>query len=347
MHQYFTDNSLETSNFKQLLSAPKKILITSHQNPDGDAFGSSLAMYLLLTKMGHHCTVISPTDHAAYIAWLPGVDKIINFQNSLNQAEAIELIEHADIHFLLDFSSAGRIADMEEYVFKSSSTKVMIDHHQMPEQLAEYVFWDDQAAATCELIFQFIEKLGLSSYVDKDIATCLYTGILTDTGSFKFESTTKEIHRIAGELLDYGINPNDISRRLFDQNSIDRMRFLGYALGEKLTYLPEYNVVYFKFSEEELVKYNSRKGDTEGVVNYGLSVAGVVMSVIFIEREGKIKLSLRSVDDFSVAELSRDHFNGGGHKNAAGGISSDTLENTVNKFLALLPLYKTKLLNLK
>lgn len=347
MHQYFTDNSLDTKEFKQLLSSPKKIIITSHQNPDGDAFGSSLAMYLLFTKLGHKCTVISPTDHAAYIGWLPKVEEVLNFQSVQSQTEAIELIENADIHFLLDFSSAGRIADMEEYVFKSSSIKVMIDHHQKPEDLAKYVFWNDGAAATCELIFQFIEKLELVTYLDQEIATCLYTGILTDTGSFKFESTTKEVHRIAGELLSYGINPNSINRRLFDQNSIDRMRFLGFALGEKLTYLPEYNVVYFQFSESELVKYNSRKGDTEGIVNYGLSVAGVVMSVIFIERDGKIKLSLRSVDNFSVADLSRDHFSGGGHKNAAGGISSDSLENTVNKFLNLLPSYKSELLNQK
>ncbi|WP_341226385.1 bifunctional oligoribonuclease/PAP phosphatase NrnA [uncultured Arcticibacterium sp.] len=343
MHQYFTDNQKQKDEFLALLEKPKNIVLTAHQNPDGDAFGSSLGLWAFLKQLNHNVTVVSPTDHADYIAWMPGVSEVLDFQNEKLQPRAKEIIEKADIIFCLDFSSLGRVGDMEESLRTSSALKVLIDHHQAPETFADYVFWNEKAAATCELIYLMIEELGLLKYINKDVATCLYTGILTDTGSFKFDSTSITVHRIAGELIDKGINPNAINRRLFDQNSIDRLRFLGYALKEKLNFLEEYRVSYFYFSKEELVAYNSKKGDTEGLVNYGLSISGAVMSAIFIERDDMIKISFRSVDDFSVSEFSRNHFSGGGHKNAAGGKSDDSLEDTVKKFLELLPTYKGEL----
>ena len=344
MFQYFTQSPEKKSAFLSLMADPKKIVITSHQNPDGDAFGSSLGLAAILKEMSHDVQVISPTDHADFLNWMPGTADVLDFQNKEHRAQAEKIIADADLVFCLDFSALSRVKEMESLFRESKALKVLIDHHQQPENFADYVYWDERAAATCQLIYLMVEELDWKRFMNKDAATCLYTGILTDTGSFRFDSTSKEVHRIAGELLETGINPNKISRNLFDQNSLDRMKFLGYALGEKLTYLEEFKTSYFYFSKEELEKYNSKSGDTEGVVNYGLSVAGAVMSAIFIEREDMIKISFRSVDDFSVSELARDHFDGGGHKNAAGGRSAESLENTVKKFLELLPQYKQKLL---
>jgi phosphoesterase RecJ-like protein len=345
MHQFFTEEPNKQAEFLNILATPQKIVLTAHQNPDGDAFGSSLGLYALLKQMNHSVHVISPNNHADYIGWMPSVADVINFENDLENERAKRIINEATLIFCLDFSSLGRLGKMEDIIRKSTAKKVLVDHHQMPEDFADYVFWNEKAAATCQLIYELVEKLGLLKYVNLDVATCLYVGILTDTGSFKFESTTKEIHRIAGELISKGVNSNQVNRKLFDQNSIDRLRFLGYALNEKLNYNEEYRVAYFSFSKEELESFNSKNGDTEGLVNYGLSISGAVMSAIFIEREDMIKISFRSVDDFSVADLSRSHFMGGGHKNAAGGKSVDSLISTVDRFLALLPVYKEKLLS--
>ena len=232
---------------------------------------------------------------------------------------------------------------MEGFVKQSAAKKVLIDHHQQPENFADFVFWNERAAATCELIYELIEKLDDKHLIDIPTAECLYAGLVTDTGSFRFDSTSEEVHRIAGELISIGIHPNSIHRKIFDSNTFDRMKFLGFVLGEKLTYLPEYNVVYMAISKEELSRFSSKNGDTEGVVNYGLSIKGTVMAAIFTEKEDMIRVSLRSVDDFSVSEFSRTHFNGGGHKNAAGGRSHESLEKTVEKFLSLLPKYKEEL----
>lgn len=343
MAQLFTDLPDQKSAFLELINVPSKVVLTFHQNPDGDAFGSALALKALLVQLQHDVTVISPTEYADYISWLPGAVAVLDYQVQTNLAE--EKIKQANLIFCLDFSSTKRLKKMEEAVLASTAAKVMIDHHQEPEDFANFVFWDVAAAATCQLIFQMIQRLSLEHLINLDVATCLYTGILTDTGSFRFDQTSREVHEIAGYLLEKGINPNAISRKLFDQNSLERMRFLGFALHEKLIHLSAYRVSYMFFSEEELNLYHSKSGDTEGVVNYGLSVAGTVMSVIFIEKEGMIKMSFRSFGDFSVAELARQHFDGGGHKNAAGGRSHESLEKTVNKFLALLPSYQKSLLS--
>jgi phosphoesterase RecJ-like protein len=275
---------------------------------------------------------------------MPGVEDVLNFESQAKET-AKQLIKGADLIFCLDFSSLSRLKEMEEPVKSSTALKVLVDHHQQPEEFATYVFWNESASSTCELIFRMIERLGMKEMIQLDAATCLYTGILTDTGSFRFDSTGPEVHRIAGELIAKGVRPNKVNRDLFDTNSFDRLRLLGYVLTNKLVYLPEYRVAYMKITENELKQYNSKNGETEGIVNYGLSISDVVMSVIFIEKDHMIKISFRSVDDFSVSELARDHFTGGGHHNAAGGKSELGLEETEQKFLNLLPLYKNKLLS--
>lgn len=343
MHQFFTEASELKESFISFFSIPRKIVITSHQNPDGDAYGSSLALYAVLHAMGHHVTVISPTDHSEFLAWMPGVNKVVNFEGK-HQDEAIKTIQKAEAIFCLDFSALSRIKEMEVHIRVSKAKKVLVDHHQEPEDFADYVFWNEKAAATCELLYLLFEQVAWLPYLNKDAATCLYTGILTDTGSFKFDSTTSEVHRIAGKLIDIGIVPGLIHRKLFDNQSVERVRFLGFALSEKLIHLPEYRVAYFKFSADELARFNSQKGDTEGIVNYGLSIEGVIFSAIFIEKDDMVKMSFRSVDDFSVSEFARTYFSGGGHKNAAGGRSFDSLADVEKKFLNLLPEYKQQLL---
>lgn len=344
MQEFFTESNQKLQQFNDLLSKPKKIVITTHQNPDADALGSSLGLVAYLKKKGHFITVITPTDYPDFLRWMSGEKDVINFEGE-KQDLAKKLISEADIIFCLDFSALNRIKGMEEFVKQSSAKKVLIDHHQQPEDFADFVFWNEKAAATCELIYLLIETLGDKSLIDIPTAECLYAGLVTDTGSFRFDSTSETVHRIAGELISIGINPNSIHRKIFDSNTFERMKFLGFVLGEKLTYLPEYNVCYMAISKEELSKFSSKNGDTEGIVNYGLAIKGVVMAAIFTEREDMIRISFRSVDNFSVSELSRTYFHGGGHKNAAGGRSHDTLQNTVEKFLSLLPQYKTELTN--
>ncbi|MFY7909800.1 MAG: DHH family phosphoesterase [Emticicia sp.] len=344
MQDFFTESNQKLALFNEFLSSPKQIVITTHQNPDADALGSSLGLSAYLKKKGHNPVIITPTDYPDFLRWMSGESEVINFESD-RQALAKELITNADMIFCLDFSALNRIKGMEEFVKQSAAKKVLIDHHQQPENFADFVYWNESAAATCELIYELIEKLGDKELIDIPAAECLYAGLVTDTGSFRFDSTSEEVHRIAGELISIGVHPNKVHRKIFDSNSFERTKFLGFVLGEKLTYLPEYNVAYMAISKEELSRFSSKNGDTEGVVNYGLSIKGVVMAAIFTEKEDMIRISLRSVDDFSVSEFSRTHFNGGGHKNAAGGRSHESLEKTVEKFLALLPQYKDQLTN--
>lgn len=343
MVEYFTKEKETLDLYLDWTGKAKNIVITSHQNPDGDAFGSALGLWGYLKKFDFEkVTYISPTDYADFIAWMPGVSSIVVYDNK-NKTKANELIEEADLIFCCDFSSGSRMKDMKDAVLKSTSKKIIIDHHEQPEAFGDLMFWNQHASSTCELIYQMIVQLGHESLIDLDIATCLYTGLLTDTGSFKYEATTPEVHKIAGQLLAKGVVPSAIHRSLFDQNDFQKLQFLGYVLSKKMTYLPEYRVCYTAISEKELIKYNSKNGDTEGIVNYGLSIAGSVMSAIFIEKEGLIKISFRSVHNFSVADLARDYFEGGGHKNAAGGRSNLSLEETVQKFLTLLPYLKSQI----
>jgi phosphoesterase RecJ-like protein len=240
-----------------------------------------------------------------------------------------------------------RINDLGQLVEKSDAMKVMIDHHLDPDDFADFKFWSTQAAATAELVYQLIEDLGRVALVDQDIAEALYAGIMTDTGSFQHSNTTDSVHETVADLIRLGADTHKVSRLIFQSNSLDRLRFLGFALSQRLEYLPEYNTALFTISKEDLTSYNSQSGDTEGLVNYGLSIEGVVFSALIIDRGELVKLSLRSGGDFSVNEFAQQYFDGGGHKNAAGGRSTASLEDTAARFKSLLPLYKEKLTSTK
>ena len=336
-------NKQDITSIKQLLSTKRKIVIVPHKNPDGDAIGSTLGLFHYLVKSNHNVHVLVPNDYPPFLKWMPGNDTILKYDSQTKICDA--LINDADIIFTLDFNAFHRTGNMETVLTKSSALKIMIDHHQAPDHYATYMYSDVSMSSTCEMVYNFIDMLGDANDIDNNIATCLYVGIMTDTGSFRFRSTTSKTHNIVAKLIEKGANNTDIHNNVYDTNRYERMQLLGCAL-TNLRVIPESKAAYISLSQDELQKYNYKKGDTEGVVNYGLSLDGIVLAAIFIEdrKEGIIKISLRSKGNFSVNEMSRAHFEGGGHTNAAGGKSHLSLQKTIEKFISILPSYN-KVLN--
>ncbi len=328
--------------FKDFMDQPRKVVIVTHHKPDADALGSSLGLAGYLKKKGHQVQVITPSDYPEFLHWMPGNGEVLVYEKN-KEARISESILKAEIIFCLDFSALNRIQDLTEIVRKATSKKVMIDHHLDPENFAEFVQWDARAASTASLVYNLIVELGDKDKIDANIADCLYAGLMTDTGGFRHSNTRHEEFLIASELVRLGADPTKVSKLIYDTNSIERLRLMGFVLGEKLKVLPEYNTAYMTLSAEELKKFGSQTGDTEGFVNYGLSIKGVRLSVMIYERKDSIKLSLRSLGNFNVNEMARKYFEGGGHKNASGGTSDLSLEKTLNKFLEILPEYKNQL----
>lgn len=335
-------NTTQVKEVKALLNEPKKIVIITHWSPDGDAMGSSLGLYNYLIQKKHKVTVITPNDYPSFLFWLPGNKHVIN--NSLKPTLARKAVAKADIIFCLDFNSLKRIDTLGDEVSKAKkAVKFIIDHHLQPEDFADYMLHSIEACSTCELVYDLIELMEDKKLLNKAIANCLYTGIMTDTGSFRFPSTTSKTHRIIAGLIDAGANNAEIHDRVYDGNSEEKIKLLGYCLAEKLTVLQEYSTAFFSLRDDELKRFGYKKGDTEGVVNYALSIAGIRFAAFFVERDGEVKTSFRSKGSFNVNLFARKHFNGGGHANAAGGSADLTLDETVIKFVSLLPDYKTKL----
>ena len=337
-------NTQDITNIKQLLASKKKIVIVPHKNPDGDAIGSTLGLYHYLLKGNHQINVISPNDYPNFLKWIPGERTILKHDSQTKICD--ELIEAADIIFTLDFNALHRTGNMETVLAESNAIKIMIDHHQAPDAYATYVFSDVSMSSTCEMVYHFIDMLGDANQIDANIATCLYVGIMTDTGSFRFSSTSNKTHQIIAHLIEKGANNAKIHNQVFDTNSYQSLQLLGCALSN-LKVIPESRTAYITLSQEELNRYDYKKGDTEGIVNYGLSIENTILAAIFIEdkQEGIIKISLRSKGTFSVNDMARTHFNGGGHINAAGGKSFLSLKDTVEKFISILPSYKKALNN--
>ncbi|WP_248722256.1 bifunctional oligoribonuclease/PAP phosphatase NrnA [Seonamhaeicola sp. ML3] len=334
----------DIKDIKQLLSTPKNIVIVPHKNPDGDAIGSTLGLYHYLIKTKHNAQVITPNDYPKFLKWMPAENSILRYDSQTKECN--NLVNKADIIFTLDFNAFHRTGPMESVLSESEGLKIMIDHHQAPDDYATYMFSDVNMSSTCEMIYHFINMLGDIDLIDADVSTCLYAGIMTDTGSFRFSSTTSTTHKIVADLIERGANNSQIHNNVYDTNSLNRLQLLGTAL-ENLKVIAESRAAYITLSQEELNKNNYTKGDTEGVVNYGLSLEGIILAAIFIEdkQEGIIKISLRSKGNFSVNEMSRAHFNGGGHTNAAGGKSYLSLKDTVEKFISILPYYNNALNN--
>lgn len=328
--------------FKEYLQQPRKVVIVTHHKPDADALGSSLGLAGYLKKKGHAVQVITPSDYPEFLHWMPGNEEVLIYDKT-KEARIATSIADAEIIFCLDFSALNRIQDLTEFVRSSAAKKVLIDHHLEPEKFAEFDYWDDRAASTAGLVFNLIVDLGETDKIDANIANCLYAGLMTDTGGFRHSNTRHEEFKIASELVRLGANPTLVSKLIYDTNSLERLRLMGFVLSEKLKVLPEYQTAYMTLSADELKQFGSQTGDTEGFVNYGLSIKGIRLSVMIYERKDNVKLSLRSLGNFSVNEMARKHFNGGGHKNASGGTSDISLDKTLEKFLSILPSYKEQL----
>jgi phosphoesterase RecJ-like protein len=322
-----------------LLSTPKKIAIIPHRGPDGDAMGSTLGLYHFLLKNNHHPVVVSPNEFPDFLAWMPGSETVKIYEK--DKEKCTKILEEAELIFTLDFNALHRTGEMENVLAKLKAPFIMIDHHQKPDDYATFTYSDTSFGSTCEMIYNFILFLGKKEDIDKTIGTCIYTGILTDSGSFRFPKTTGTTHRIIAELIDLGVENTEIPTLLFDNSSFGRLQLLGRAL-QNMKVLTEHQTAYTTLTQDELNAFDYVKGDTEGIVNYGLSIKGIVFTAIFIENKEEkiIKISFRSQGDFDVNQFARDYFNGGGHRNAAGGKSEVSMEETIRKFEGLVTTLK-------
>ena len=334
---------LDITSLNNLLAHPKKIVITTHHKPDGDAMGSSLGLYNYLIQQGHHTTVITPTDYPDFLSWMPGNAEVIIYTEKTEQSAA--LIADADLIFCLDFNNLSRINEMGELVRAAKAYKIMIDHHLEPEDFDDYRHWDINACAAAQLVYSFIvDVLGNKKLINKDVATCLYTGIMTDSASFRLPNTTSAVHRVVADLIDAGAVNWRIHELVYNSASENRLRFLGHCLSNCLEVLPEFNTAIITVNKHDLEKYDVNTGDTEGIVNYALSIASIRLAAFIVERPDKVKLSLRSKGDFPANEICKLYFSGGGHRNAAGGVSSAPLQEVVNQLKLILPEYKKLLI---
>lgn len=340
--RWVIDCMQEIRLLQEKLAKPSQIVITTHDKPDADALGSSLGMANYLLKLGHDVKVITPSDYPEFLHWMKGNEDVKIFTEEKPE-DCQQWVNDADIIFALDFSVLSRINELGEMVREAKAFKVNVDHHLEPEDFADFQYWSTEAAATCELCYELIVELGNEDLIDKDIAECLYAGIMTDTGGFRHPNTTKNVHEVVAKLIEKGADNSKVSKNIYDKNSLNRLRFLGYALSENLKIIPQYRVAYFAITEEELAKYESKTGDTEGLVNYALSIEGITLAGLFKESDGKVKISLRSIGDFPANEVAAKFFNGGGHKNAAGGRVDMSLAETIKLFKSILPEYESQL----
>ncbi|MCC7050245.1 MAG: bifunctional oligoribonuclease/PAP phosphatase NrnA, partial [Bacteroidia bacterium] len=331
----------EITELKELLNTPKNIIITTHKSPDGDAMGSSLALYNYLRLKNHHVRVVTLNHYPDFLYWLSGNQQVLVADDNLIEAE--KLIAEAQLIFCLDFNTLKRIEYLGDWIAKSQAIKVMIDHHQQPEAFAKYTFSTIHTSSTCELIYDFIFLMNDETLINKEIGSCIYTGLITDTGSFRFNSTSANTLKKAAHLKEIGVNHCAIFENVYDTNTFSRLQLMGYTLCNRFKLVENLGVAYIWLSQQELNQYNYKAGDTEGFVNYGLSINGIKLSVFLVERDGQIKCSFRSKDPFDVNTFARKHFNGGGHKNASGGYLDLSLSDAVVYFLNVLNEYKNEL----
>ena len=321
----------EILDINQLLKPENKIVIITHYNPDGDAIGSSLGLKHFLKQKGLQAEVIVPNDFPKFLKWMPEAKKIIIADYKRKQAG--EAIYNADVIFILDFNASNRSGNLVgPWLEKARATKILIDHHQQPEDF-DFVYSDTTIPATSQMVYHFIEALDEEKLVNQDVADCLYTGIMTDTGGFRFRSTSATTHRIIANLIEKGADPAMITSNTWDTNTVSRLHLLSLILS-RIEVVKDGKVAILWLKRDELKEFGFQKGDTEGFVNYGLSIMGTQVSAFFMEDlyEDFIKISFRSKEDVDVNQFSRKYFNGGGHINAAGGKYFKSIEDTIEDF---------------
>ncbi len=326
------------SKVRKAIDSVEKIVIVTHVGPDGDAMGSTLALWHYLMTIGKEPVVIVPTKFAEFLNWLPGSDRVLDYEN--HKAKSDELISAAELIFTLDFNAPKRMGSMANAVMNAAAPKILVDHHLQPADFAKVAISYPEISSTSELIFRLICRLGDFSEINLACAECIYTGMMTDTGGFTYNSNSQEIYIIIAELIKLGVDKDEIYRKVFNTYSADRLRLMGFCLFQKMKIYPEYKAALITLTSKELYQFNFQNGDAEGFVNIPLSIAGVDFSVFMREDTDKIKISLRSQGTFPANKVAAELFNGGGHLNAAGGESLLTLAETVKKFEDALPDYK-------
>jgi bifunctional oligoribonuclease and PAP phosphatase NrnA len=326
------------------LNQPFRAVVTMHQKPDGDALGSSLALGSYLSKLGHEVTIISPTNWPEFLNWLPGCSQVIDYESKKKIAAGI--IQQADYIFCLDFNSLNRTKGLEEHLKSARAPLILLDHHQEP-QLEVFAFGksDTGKGSTAEMVYDFIVESEKGDIIDKEMATCLYTGVMTDTGSFRFPSTKASAHKMIAYLMNTGFEHSRVHEKIFDTFLENRLRFFGHVLLNRMDVNYELNTVLLAIPKSDIQRFDIKTGDTEGLVNYPLSMLGIKLAAIVIDRDEERKWSFRSKGDVDVNTFARNHFEGGGHKNAAGGKSSLSLEETVAYFHKVLPEMASQLAN--
>lgn len=325
------------TEIKNFLETSRNILITTHLSPDGDAIGSSLALAFYLKKRGHEVTVVTPDDYPRFLHWLPGNKHVLRYNMLPERSQ--ERLDNAELVFCLDCNDIRRLGKFSGPVAENDALRIVIDHHQDPTDMAKYMLVNSDASSTAELIYEFLEAMGDEDLMDEEIAQCLYAGIVTDTGSFKFPLTSAKTHYIAARIKEAGVDTSKIHNLIYDNSTEDRLRLLGYALTSKLKVLHKYNAAIISLNKKELERFRFNPGDTEGIVNYPLSIGKIRMAVLVTEKNDEVRLSFRSKGSFPVNQIAKDHFSGGGHLNAAGGISSRSVEETVQHLISILPEY--------
>ena len=327
---------------RQIVENGRKFVVLAHKNPDGDAVGSTLAMCHFLLSMGKEAVVVLPNVFPAFLSWVPGADAVLFYDKEKERCDTA--IAEADVLFCLDFNVLSRTGDVCGSLLSSSAKKVLVDHHPQPSDEFDVLVSHPEACSTCELVFRVITALGGTVALNFEMAQCIYTGMMTDTGAFAYASTRKDVYLIIAELLDKGIDKDWIYRKVFYTSSVTRMRLWGYAMYDKLKVYNKYNAALITLLHSELMRFYASKGDTEGLVNQPLQVKGVRFSCFLREESpGKINVSLRSVDDFPCNSVAAEFFNGGGHKNASGGEVYGTMEMAVERFKQALQRYKREL----
>lgn len=315
----------------QKMEQAGRVVITMHQKPDADAMGSALGLYHFLQKLGHEVVVISPTNWAGWLNWMPGCKEVVDFEKQ--REKAVDILNSAEWVFCLDFNIFHRTKNFEKPLYDFKGIKVLIDHHREPDtESFDYGISNPEKSSTCEMVYDFIIASGNENLIDENMAACLYSGLVSDTGSFKFNCTTPAVHRMAARLMETGIDHSEIHSNLFDNFLENRIRFIGHVLTRRLEFFYEYNTALIAIPKHDILKYEIKTGDTEGLVNYPQAVQGIKLVGLVIDRDEERKWSFRSKGDFDCNEFARKYFNGGGHFNAAGGNSKDSLEQTVSAF---------------
>ncbi len=327
------------TSVKNILAKEKlSLVIVPHENPDGDAIGSAIGFAEILTDYGHSVNIVTPNDYPDFLKWFDSKVNIINYYNNKKAGEAA--IKNADVLITVDFNEVSRAGKLEKILLEFSKTKILIDHHPYPKNFCDYMISEPQYSSTAELIFDIVNMIGLADNINKNAAEALYTGILTDTGAFNHNTSRPNTFKVVSELMKFGIETEKIQTGVYHNFSASRMKLLGYCLNEKMVVYPEYRAAVISISKEELKRFDFKPGDTEGFVNYPLSIKNIVFSALFIEKDTLVKASFRSKGNFPTNKFANEHFNGGGHLNASGGESKISLKETFEKFTQLLPEFK-------